>query len=111
MSNPVVVDKRTYKVMKYLYRHEGTSLDFIRKKFGIEGFRSSIHLVGSHLACVSEDNNYSYDYNGKSATLIYLTIDGNAYVENRRSGSRRWFITTLISLMALATSIIAIVIK
>ncbi len=60
MLEPVVIDKFTYKVMKYLYRHEGLTVKHITCKFGIAGFQSLIHIAGSHLACVQDNNKYYY---------------------------------------------------
>ena len=108
MSEPIVIDKYTYKIMKYLYRHEGVSTEVILKKYGSKGFVSVVHLVGSKLACVRYDEQYSYTINETVPSFYFLTINGNAYVENRRTSSFRWLLTTFISLIALSVSICAL---
>lgn len=113
MQDPFVIDKATYKIMKYIYRHHEVTLGKIREKFGDEGLAIATYLCPEKFAVYrTENKQFTYDITHTSADgTILLTIAGNKYVEDRMSSFTQWMIPIAISLFALAISAISLVLS
>lgn len=111
MQDPVVIDKKTYKVMRYIYRHHEISLNKIGEKFGEDGIASALYLCPKHLAAYRDNAGIlTFDITHTSSDgLIGLTVPGNKYIEDRSSSFIKWCIPTLISILALITSVAALI--
>lgn len=114
MENPCIIDKNTFKVMKYIYRKQEVKLSCISKKFGEDAIIFALYLCPSQYAAYrNEDKTLTFDISHTSSEgSIGLTPLGNKYVEDRCESFVKWLlpliissISVAISLMALATSI------
>lgn len=107
-----MVDKSSYRLLKKLYREgEMTAEDvwsFVGHKDGTSRFcpqTSSLmrtKMIGSRDEVISDDGM-------KATRYFFITLDGMAFVENRRSGIRNFWIpyaiTTAIAIASLLVSI------
>lgn len=107
MNGSIFIDKQTYKIMCYVYRHHEVKLSKIEEKFGREGISSLLLLVSSQYALYkTPDGLYTSDTTSiDSDGSIGLIPPGNVYIENRRQSFIQWFVPTFISLLALIASI------
>lgn len=110
MSSPIVIDRKTYKVMRYLYFHDDVSIAKIKKKYKTKGFMSLVYLSGSpYIAHSKESGKFTYGVDkDASSGIVSLTIQGRFYVESRIYHFFQWFVPTLISLVALLISALAL---
>jgi len=106
----IVIDRKTYKIMRYIYLHNGASLAKIGKKFKKDGVTTATYLCPAQYAMYSEqEGKYTFDISSTSYDgMVYLTAKGNQYVENRISCFAQWIVSTLISFIALIISFIAL---
>lgn len=111
ITEPFIIDKQRYKVMKYIYRYKEVPLGKIRKKYGENGFISAIYLCPEHYAAYRDTTGrLTYDISSTSYDgLITLTPLGNKYIEDRQDSFIKWVIPTFISVLALITSIAALI--
>lgn len=114
METPCIIDQRTFKIMKFIYRKHEVKLGCIEKKFGDEAVDSALYLCPSQYAAYrDEEKRLTFDISHTSHNgSIGLTPLGNKYVEDRREAFVKWFvplvtssISVAISMMALAASI------
>ena len=114
METPYVIDKKTFKVMKYIYHKHEVSLGKIAKHLGNDAVSSATYLCPQHYAAYRDENKQlTFDITHTSYKgSIGLTPLGNKYVEDRRESFVKWFvplitssISVAISMMALAASI------
>lgn len=114
METPCIIDKNTYKVMKYIYHKHEVKLFKITEKFGDDVTAASLYLCTHQYAAYRDEAKMlTYDISHTSSEgSIGLTPLGNKYVEDRQEAFIKWFvplvtssISVAISLMALAASI------
>ncbi len=106
--------KKTYRIMKYIYRKHEVKLKRIVKKFGEDADVSALYLCPRYYAAYRDPTGrVTFDISYAHCDgYIGLTPLGNKYVEDRREAFVKWFvplvtssISVAISLMALAASI------
>ena len=110
----VVIDRRTFKLMKYVYRHDHVSLSVLDKRFG-----KKIDSVSAIISYLCHSHYGAYRSPGKSWTFdtsymedrgyFGLTIEGNKYVEDRIFSFLNWYLSTVISILAVLISFIALI--
>ncbi|MDO5344414.1 MAG: hypothetical protein Q4E91_01565 [Lachnospiraceae bacterium] len=114
MEIPFIIDKETYTIMKYIYRHKEVKLCKISNKFGEDAMIAALYLCPQQYAAYRDESKHiTFDITHTSANgSIGLTPLGNKYVEDRREAFIKWYvplvtssISVAISMMALATSI------
>lgn len=107
MDTPIIIDKQTYKIMRYVYHHHEVKLHKIHKKFGREGIACLSMLVSAKYAlCKTPNGSYTFDVSSIDSNGSFgLVSPGNEYVENRRRSFMQWFVPTFISLLALMISV------
>ena len=110
-DKPVFIDSETYKVMKFVYRHNEVKLSVIYDKFGRNGITDMCYLCDIHYSLYrNPKGELTYDTshldNNGSFGLVY---PGNSYVENRKLSFTKWVVPTLISVLALITSVAALI--
>ncbi len=110
-SEPFIIDKQCYKIMKYIYKHKEISMGKLRKKFKRDGADYALYLCPAHYATYRDTTGkLTYDISSTSHDgLIGLTPIGNKYIEDRRDNFIKWIIPTLISILALVTSVAALI--
>lgn len=113
MEEKIVIDKTTYKIMKYLYKHGETLYSTISKKFGEDNATAINSLCQFHYtAHRKEDKTLSYD-----TSIIYeksrfgLTPKGNKFVEDRRETKVITFTPIFVSIVSICVSIISLIIS
>lgn len=113
INNPVIIDKSTYKIMRYMYKHQNVTLSKIRKKFGTDGISHALFLCPAHYAVYRTlEGEYTYNISHTCGSgAISLTALGNEYVERRRNSFLMWAITTEISFLALLVSVVSLIIS
>lgn len=110
-EKPIFIDSETYKVMKYVYRHNEVKLGDIYDKFGRDGISNMCYLCQVQYALYRKPDGVltldtsSLDNNGSFG----LVHPGNCYVENRKLSFTKWVVPTLISVLALITSVAALI--
>lgn len=111
---PYIIDKQTFKIMKFIYHKHEVKLSLIAKKFGDGAVPISLSLcIPQYAAYCGKDKLWTYDTVHTSFDgSIGLTPLGNKYVEDRLEAFVKWFvplvtssISVAISMMALAASI------
>ena len=109
----IVIDKSTYKIMKYLYRHGETLYSVISKKFGEDNAISVCSLCRFHyVAHRKEDKSLTYE-----TSVIYekskfgLTPKGNKFVEDRKEAKIVTFTPVFVSIISICVSIISFMIS
>ena len=110
MDSPIIITNKIYKVMKYLYRHKEVSLQQLEDIFG-ENVYDQIHYLCRHRYAVYKgmDSQYTYDTSTMSFDgVAALAMEGEKYVEEKRSSFLRWLIPTTISIVALIVSFLAL---
>jgi hypothetical protein len=110
-SEPFIIDKQCYKIMKYIYRHKEVTIGELREKFGKDKADYILYLCPAHYAAYRDvTGKLTYDISSTSHDgLIGLTPNGNKYIEDRRDSFIKWIIPTLISILALVTSVSALI--
>lgn len=97
--------------MKYVYRHNEVKLGDIYNKFGRDGISNMCYLCQVQYALYRKPDGVltldtsSLDNNGSFG----LVHPGNCYVENRKLSFTKWVVPTLISVLALITSVAALI--
>lgn len=112
MSEPVVIDKNMFKIMKYIYRRKEVSLETLFNKFDCDTVYVTIsYLCEINYAAYKQPNGkFTYETNNLNIYgRIGMTPPGNIYVEERTLSFTKWIIPTLISILALVTSIAALI--
>lgn len=113
-ETPYIIDKRAFKIMKFIYRKHEVKLIRIEKKFGDGAVPITLSLcLPQYAAYCGKDKRWTYDIFSTSPDgSIGLTPLGNKYVEDRQEAFIKWFvplvtssISVAISMMALAASI------
>ena len=113
MENETVIDNKTYKMMKYLYRKNEVKISVLEKKFGNDDVTMLFYLCNNEYAIYRKpDKTLTYEtkeihYNGS----IGLTPLGNKYVERKRETFLQWFVPILISCLSAVISLLAIAIS
>lgn len=109
-QSPCVITKKTYEIMKYIYRHKEVTIQTIDDRFGEDAFLHAFYLCKNKYAAYRDDQT-DFTYNATSLLsdgTIALTLDGEKYVEDKLSSFIRWVIPTVISILALAISCFAL---
>ena len=113
MEEKIVIDKTTYKIMKYLYKHGETLYSTISKKFGEDNATAINSLCQfQYAAHRKEDKSLSYD-----TSTIYeksrfgLTPKGNKFVEDRQESKVVTFTPIFLSIVSICVSIISLIIS
>ena len=117
MENPVVIDRSTYKFMRYVYFRSDVSIDKLYNKFDRRRKPRDIVLPCIITLCSSQfgayrrpDHSITFDFSFiEPSGRFGLTPLGNQYVENRMSSSFKWVMTTFISLFAIFISLLSLV--
>ncbi len=110
MATPFIIDKDTYKVMKYLYRHKEIKLYKIEKRFNSEMLCSALYLCPQQYAAYRDESGHlTFDITNTSTNgSIGLTPLGNKYVEDRNESFIKWFVPLVTSSISVAISMIAL---
>ena len=116
MENPIVIDRSTYKFMRYVYFHSEVRLCKLYKKFDHNDSRdvvvpSIMALCGAKFGAYRRpDGSLTFDYSNISFDGSFgLTPEGNKYVEDHMTSSFQWMSTTLISFSARILSLISLI--
>ena len=113
MFNEIIIDNKTYKIMKYLYGKKGVHFSDIQKKFGEDESMMVRELCrGKYAAIRLPDGTLTQEtsflpYNCQ----VCLLVPGNKYVEDRRASSIVRMVPILVSIASLLVSILSIVIS
>ena len=106
-QSPFVIDKETYKIMRYLYRQKVVSSQKLIKKFGFDGYTTVAWLCSEHYAAYKEGNSpITYSPPGPNGHDGYfgLTPLGKKYIEDSVESQMKWMIPAMISILSLAIS-------
>lgn len=106
-QSPFVIDKETYKIMRYLYRKKLVSSKKLIKKFGFNGYTAVSWLCAQYYAAFREENQtITFSPPGPSGHNGYfgLTPRGKKYIEDSVESQMKWIIPTMISILSLAIS-------
>lgn len=109
----IMIDKRTYKLLKRLYRRERLTLAEVEKITGHGGRNQRSQCVEAltkahYISCWHGDKIID-DLGDREWIGFEITLDGRAYIEQeRRTRMNFWLpytITTVIALMSLIASL------
>lgn len=106
-QSPFVIDKETYKIMKYLYHQKLVSSQKLIKKFGFDGYTTVAWLCSEYYAAYKgEDSQITYSPPGPNGHNGYfgLTPLGKKYIEDSVESKMKWMIPAMISILSLAIS-------
>lgn len=112
-NTEIIIDKTTYKIMKYLYRKPGVKLGEIRKKFGDD----EVHLVSmlchaNYVVLRKTNGSLTQDTSFLSDDFCaYLLVPGNKYVEDRRTSNAIRITPIFVSVVSVIVSIIGLIIS
>lgn len=111
MSDLIIIDKNTYKLMKYVYRHQEVSLASLERKFGDDSSVAVCYLCSMEYGAYRRpDKTLTYDTSVLDSRGFFgLTIPGNQYVESRSLSFTKWIVPTIISVLALIASVAALI--
>jgi len=112
MDNDIVIDNKTYKMMKYLYRKNEAKISTLQKKFKDDA-RSLPYLCDYKYALYRKpDGTLTFESSSiHHDGTLGLTPLGNKYVENKRETFIQWFVPILISCLSAVISLMAIAIS
>lgn len=106
---PYVIDRKTFRVMKYLHRKYEIKLEHIEKKFDEDGRIAALYLCPQHYAAYRDENGITFDISSTSSEgYIGLTPLGNKYVEDRSESFVKWFVPLITSSISVAISMLAL---
>lgn len=114
MFEDIVIDKKMFKVMKYIYRRNEVSISKLKNHFPAKGNDNVVPLIlvmcSKNLAMLRMSNRVlTYDVHYlDQATSVGLTPEGNKYVEDRRESLLKWVIPIVISVLSLTLSFISL---
>ena len=113
MFNDIIIDKTTYKIMKYLYGKKYVDFSKIEKKFGEENAQLVRELVrGKYAVHIHCDGKFSQDtFDLGCMSKIALIIPGNKYVEDRRMSTVIRITPIFVSIVFVIISIISLYIS
>lgn len=113
MMNEIVIDNKTYKIMKYLYGKREVSYHDIEKKFGEDDATLVCELIrGKYATHRSPDGTLSQNYFSLGyGSEISLLASGNKYVEDRRTSNAIRITPIFVSIVSVIVSIIGLVIS
>lgn len=114
-DTPFVIDKNTYKVMKYIYRKKKTTISNIIHKFKNieEPDVLAIYLcVNKYAVYFDIDRKPYFDAPSYSDFgNVALTPLGNKYIEDKKRLFVQWFVPVMCSISSVLISIIALIIS
>lgn len=114
-ENLFVIDKDTYKIMKYIYRHKETTISRLTRKFkNIDDVDAiAIGLCQSKYAAYRDlDNSLHFEvFSYSDRGSVVLTPLGNKYIQDRRLSFMQWFVPVMCSIISVFVSIIALIIS
>ena len=113
MFNEIIIDKTTYKIMKYLYGKKHVDFSKIEKKFGKENAQLVRELVrGKYAVHIHRDGKLSQDtFDLGCMSKIALIVPGNKYVEDHRTSTVIRITPIFVSIVSVIVSIISLVIS
>lgn len=113
MFNEIIIDKTTYKIMKYLYGKKYVEFPKIEKKFGEENAQLVRELIrGKYAVHIHCDGKLSLDtFDLGYTSKIALIVPGNKYVEDRRASTVIRITPIFVSIVSVIVSIISLVIS
>ena len=113
MTDNIVIDRNTRKMMSYLYRHGETLYSVMSRKFGEDTATFLCELCrGEYAAHRKEDLTITFD-----TSIIYeksriaLTVKGNKYVEDYRQSQVITYTPIFVSVVSLMVSIVGLIIS
>ena len=113
MMNEIIIDNKTYKIMKYLYGKKEVRYHDIEEKFGEDDAMLVCELIRGKYAAqrlpngaLSQDS-FFLSYESK----ISLLVPGNKYVEDRRASNAIRTIPIFVSVASVIVSIIGLIIS
>ncbi len=108
-------DKKTMKIMRYIYRHPGTREGKILKLYGDDGFSFTLINLTRELYLIAEDKDGKYftyndvPYVSYPETKYYTTPKMNVILENKRDQFYRWILPLIIAGIALLLSVVSLI--
>jgi len=103
----ILLDKKHFSVLLYVYRHPYVAFDKLQSKFkkhlDLQAMVESLEMekkLSFRIADSSKSEEGYEDLHVKSTSHLLCTSDGNEYIENRLSQNTQWNITTAIALFA-----------
>lgn len=112
MDNDIIIDKKMFKMMKYLYKKNDAKISVLHKKFKDDA-RLLPYLCDYKYALYKKPDGtltFESSHIHRDGTLG-LTPLGNKYVENKRETFLQWFVPILISCLSAVISLLAIAIS
>lgn len=113
MMNTIVIDRTTYKIMKYMYGKRSVTYFKIRKKFGDDAATLVFELCRGNYAAqrlpnkqITCDTSAVYDESEFS-----LLVPGNKYVEDRRANNVIRITPILVSVVSVIVSVVSLIIS
>lgn len=112
-NHDIIIDKSSFKIMKYLYKHGEVELGEIEHIFGKDNTTILFYLCHmQHVAHRHQDGHLSFDVSYiDSNDKFVLLPPAKAYVENRHFQFMKWLFPLVISVFSLALSVVSIVIS
>lgn len=113
LSNNIVIDKTTYKIMKYLYGKRGVKIEKIRKKFGEDNCLLVCELCrGKYAALRDSKGNYTQDTSYFPDYFdVCLLVLGNKYIEDHKNSTATRITPIFLSAVSVIVSIIGLIIS
>ena len=106
----IYIDKHTRSVMRFIKRQGGCSVIAVYKKFSGESTQLLKDLTkAGYLVYKNVDGTVRHadsPFNAKAEDSVFLSPKGNKYLEDRFDRLWQWLVPTLISVTALAISIL-----
>ena len=110
-----IIDRETYKIMKYIYRHKEVTISKLMRKF--KNFDDvdaiAIALCKSKYAAYRDtDNSLHFDvFSYSDRGSVGLTPLGNKYIQDKRLSFIQWFVPVMCSIISVFVSILALIIS
>jgi hypothetical protein len=110
----IVINKQTAKMLRYIKRKDEPTAGEIIKRFKLDGDMELINLCREqYLLCRKDDGTFTDFSDGEfstSSTFKYwATPKTDKYLEDRNQNLFKWAFPTLIALISLLVSIIALI--
>lgn len=108
-----MIDNKTYKLLKKFYRKKELTLEEVSKATGTNEEKSPSKSISAlsknHFISTWQTNEIINDSGDRKWIGFRITLEGNAYVEQRRRDLRNFWvpylITTFIAVLSLAASL------